>query len=119
MERRTFVKGLAATSFMSLTTTNIEAKTIRRGVNNSNILTGTEFFLDIDYSSVNLTGKQAVATTVNGQIAGPTLVWQEGETVTLHVTNHLEKSSSIHWHGIILPKGMDGVPELSFDCIAP
>jgi FtsP/CotA-like multicopper oxidase with cupredoxin domain len=90
MQRRTFVKGMAAASLMSLTATNLEAKSIRKDINNSNILTGNEFFLDIDYTIVNITGKTAVATTVNGQITGPTLVWQEGETVTLHVTNHLK-----------------------------
>jgi len=119
MLRRTFVKGLAASSLMTLTSTDIMATTKTKRINNSNILTGNEFFLDIDYTQVNITGKNAVAKTVNGQIAGPTLVWQEGETVTLHVTNHLKKSSSIHWHGIILPTGMDGVPGISFDGIAP
>ncbi|MHB0994716.1 MAG: copper resistance protein CopA [Sulfurovum sp. 39-42-12] len=119
MQRRTFVKGIAAASIMGMTTTNIEAKPTRENINNSNVLTGNEFFLDIDYTPVNITGKNAIATTVNGQIAGPTLVWNEGETVTLHVTNHLKKTSSIHWHGIILPTGMDGVPGLSFDGIAP
>ncbi|MDQ7084155.1 MAG: multicopper oxidase domain-containing protein, partial [Sulfurovum sp.] len=119
MQRRTFVKGMVATSMMGIATTNIEAKTSGKSINNSNILTGNEFFLDIDYTSVNITGNNAVATTVNGQISGPTLVWNEGETVTLHVTNHLKKDSSIHWHGIILPTQMDGVPGLSFDGIAP
>ena len=88
MLRRTFVKGIAATSLMTLTTTDVVAKTRSKLINNSNILTGNEFFLDIDYTPVNITGKNAIATTVNGQIAGPTLVWNEGETVTLHVTNH-------------------------------
>jgi len=119
MRRRTFVKGLAATSLFALTSTHSEAKSTRRNINNSNILTGNEFFLEIGYTPVDLTGSNAVATTVNGQIAGPTLVWQEGETVTLHVTNTLKKSSSIHWHGIILPPAMDGVPGISFDGIAP
>ena len=118
MQRRTFVKGLAASSMLALTSTQAEAKSHRKTkINNSNILTGKEFFLTIDYSSVNLTGSTAVATTVNGQISGPTLVWQEGDTVTLHVTNKLKKSSSIHWHGIILPPAMDGVPGISFNGI--
>jgi len=119
MLRRTFVKGIAAISLMTFTATDIVAKTRLKQINNSNILTGNEFFLDIDYTPVNITGKNVVATTVNGQIAGPVLIWQEGETVTLHVTNYLKKNSSIHWHGIILPTGMDGVPGLSFDGIAP
>jgi len=60
-----------------------------------------------------------LATTVNGSLPGPTLYWQEGETVTIKVTNTLNVTSSIHWHGIILPTGMDGVPGLSFAGIAP
>jgi CopA family copper-resistance protein len=119
MRRRTFVKGVAVTSLLTLTTTDAVARTSSKRINNRNILTGNEFFLDIDYTPVNFTGKYAVATTINGQIPGPTLVWREGETVTLHVTNHLKKTSSIHWHGIILPAGMDGVPDISFDGIAP
>lgn len=119
MLRRTFVKGVAASSFVALSSIDIMAKTNSKQYDSSNILTGNEFFLDINYTNVNITGNDAVATTINGQIAGPTLVWQEGESVTLHVTNHLKKSSSIHWHGIILPTDMDGVPGLSFDGIAP
>ena len=119
MQRRTFVKGLASTSILAVTPSIIEAKSTHKHVSNSNILTGKEFFLTIDYTPVNLTGDTAIATTVNGQISGPTLVWQEGDTVTLHVTNKLKKSSSIHWHGIILPYQMDGVPGISFNGIAP
>ncbi len=119
MQRRTFVKGVAAASFMGLTATNIEARSTQKQSNKANTLKGKEFFLDIDYTTVNITGKTAVATTVNDQIAGPTLVWQEGDTVTIHVTNHLKKTSSIHWHGIILPPSMDGVPGISFNGIAP
>ncbi|MCW8820738.1 MAG: copper resistance system multicopper oxidase [Sulfurovum sp.] len=119
MLRRTFVKGIAATSLMGFATTDAMANAKSKQINNNNILTGNEFFLDIDYTPVNITGKNAVATTVNGQLSGPTLVWNEGETITLHVTNHLKKTSSIHWHGIVLPTGMDGVPGLSFDGIAP
>jgi len=120
MKRRTFVKGLAASSLIALgTTQQIEARTKMPKISNSDTLTGKEFYLTIDYTKVNLTGNTVVATTVNGQISGPTLVWQEGETVTLHVTNKLKKSSSIHWHGIILPPAMDGVPGISFNGIAP
>jgi len=119
MQRRTFVKGVAATSLLGLTTSTLEAKRQIKPISNSNTLTGNEFHLTIDYSTVNLTGNTAVATTINGQISGPTLVWQEGETVTLHVTNKLKKDSSIHWHGLILPYQMDGVPGISFDGIKP
>jgi CopA family copper-resistance protein len=117
MQRRTFVKGLAVTSLLALNQTKIEANTKYTDTSNSDTLSGKEFFLTIDYTSVNITGDEAVVTTVNGQISGPTLVWQEGDTVTLHVTNKLKKTSSIHWHGIILPPAMDGVPGISFDGI--
>ena len=99
-------------------TSVLEAKSSRRRDTRTR-LEGNEFFLDIDYTSVNFTGKRAIATTVNGQIPGPTLVWKEGQTVTIHVTNHLKKSTSIHWHGIILPAPMDGVPGISFQGIPP
>ncbi len=119
MQRRTFLKGMAATSLLPFISEDVIAQSVPDNYKEQKILSGNEFFLDIGYTSVNLTGKDAVATTVNGQLAGPTLVWKEGETVTIHVTNHLKKSTSIHWHGIILPTHMDGVPGLSYDGIAP
>ncbi|HSN40784.1 MAG TPA: copper resistance system multicopper oxidase [Burkholderiales bacterium] len=83
------------------------------------ILSGTDFALEIGESPVNFTGAARTATTVNGLLPGPTLRWREGDTVTLRVTNRLHVPTSIHWHGIILPTSMDGVPGLSFPGIAP
>ena len=119
MQRRTFIKGMAVSSVMGLTAIDLQAKSTQKAKRSDSVLKGKEFFLDIDYTTVNMTGKTAVATTVNGQLPGPTLVWQEGDTITLHVTNHLKRSSSIHWHGIILPAPMDGVPGISFNGIPP
>ncbi|TWI11488.1 copper resistance system multicopper oxidase [Aerolutibacter ruishenii] len=83
-------------------------------------LRGTEFDLSIGRSPVNFTGRARMATTVNGSLPAPVLRWREGDTVTLRVANHLRDAySSIHWHGIILPANMDGVPGLSFDGIPP
>ncbi len=82
-------------------------------------LHGTEFHLDIDETPVNFTGRPRIATTVNGSVPAPVLHWREGDEVTLHVRNRLAESTSIHWHGILLPTGMDGVPGLSFPGIAP
>ena len=120
MKRRTFVKGSAAVSVAAALPFDLNAteKQAKRA-DQRTVLTGREFFLDIDYTPVNLTGNNAIATAINGQIPGPTLVWEEGETVTLHVTNHLKKYSSIHWHGIVLPFQMDGVPGISYKGIAP
>jgi CopA family copper-resistance protein len=82
-------------------------------------LTGTHFDLTIDLLPVNFTGRPSRATAVNGSVPGPILRWQEGDTVTLAVTNRLKHETSIHWHGVRLPADMDGVPGLSFAGIAP
>ncbi|MBS0576410.1 MAG: copper resistance system multicopper oxidase [Proteobacteria bacterium] len=87
------------------------------------ILAGTSFDLTIGQTPVNLTGRVRPAITVNGSLPGPILRWREGTTVNLRVRNALPAGSvfgheaSIHWHGIVLPANMDGVPGLSFDGI--
>jgi CopA family copper-resistance protein len=81
------------------------------------VLSGTEFNLEIGEIDVNLTGNRRRGTVVNGQIPAPLLRWREGDTVTLRVSNRLPVRSSIHWHGMIVPADMDGVPGLSFDGI--
>jgi FtsP/CotA-like multicopper oxidase with cupredoxin domain len=83
------------------------------------VLRGTQFDLVVEEQSINLTGATRMATTINGTFPAPTLVWREGDTVTIRVTNRLREDTSIHWHGIILPFEMDGVPGLSFQGIAP
>jgi CopA family copper-resistance protein len=83
-------------------------------------LPGTEFDLRIGESLVNFTGSPKIAHTVNGSLPAPTLRWKEGDTVTLHVSNALrDDHASIHWHGILVPANMDGVPGLSFQGIGP
>ena len=83
------------------------------------MLSGTEFDLTIAETPVNFTGTSRLATTINGSIPAPTLRWREGDTVTLRVTNRLAEDTSIHWHGILLPYQMDGVPGISFKGILP
>jgi CopA family copper-resistance protein len=83
------------------------------------VLSGTEFDLSIDALTVNYTGAQRTATAVNGQLPAPLLRWREGDTVTIRVTNRMPVHSSIHWHGVLVPAEMDGVPGLSFPGIAP
>jgi CopA family copper-resistance protein len=83
------------------------------------ILSGTEFNLEIGALAVNYTGQPGIATTVNGRLPAPLLRWREGDAITLRVSNRLSAPSSIHWHGIILPADMDGVPGLSFNGIGP
>jgi CopA family copper-resistance protein len=83
------------------------------------VLSGTDFQLEISEIPINITGRPRTATAINGRVPGPVLRWREGDTVTLRVTNRLHEPTSIHWHGILLPFQMDGVPGLSFPGIAP
>ncbi len=117
--RRTFVKGVVATGVLAATWTSLQARERVLQQKETVSLFGTEFHLSIDKTMVNITGVPSIATTVNGMLIGPTLQWKEGDTVTIHVTNNLDEDTSIHWHGIILPPNMDGVPRISFDSIAP
>ncbi len=117
--RRTFVKGLVATGLfggLGLWRSPVWALT---SPGQPTVLAGTEFDLVIGETPVNITGKPRTALTINGTIPGPLLRWREGDTVTLRVANRLDEDTSIHWHGIILPANMDGVPGLSFHGIAP
>ena len=83
-------------------------------------LRGTELSLAIGRSAVNFTGRTRGAITVNGSLPAPILRLREGDTVNLRVANTLtDEMTSIHWHGILLPANMDGVPGLSFNGIAP
>lgn len=76
--------------------------------------------LEIKKQNVFITGKAVEALTVNGQIPGPTLYLEEGEDAVIKVKNSMNEKTSIHWHGILLPGSMDGVPGLNgFDGIAP
>ena len=82
-------------------------------------LSGTRFDLEIATLPVNFTGRRRLATVVNGELPAPLLRWREGDVITLRVKNRLPTPTSIHWHGLILPANMDGVPGLSFAGIAP
>ncbi|WP_458377201.1 copper resistance system multicopper oxidase [Pseudomonas fluorescens] len=117
--RRTFVKGLAAGGLLGglgLWRTPVWAVT---SPGEPQVLAGTEFDLFIGETPINITGNPRNAMTINGGIPGPLLRWREGDTVTLRVKNRLNENTSIHWHGILLPANMDGVPGLSFHGIEP
>ncbi|OAL76190.1 copper oxidase [Acinetobacter sp. SFB] len=70
-----------------------------------------EYHLNINEQLVNVTGKPLKRITVNGQFPAPLLEFEEGDDAVIHVHNQLKnKDSSIHWHGLLLPGLMDGVP---------
>lgn len=119
MSRRRFVQGLAlGGAFAGLGLWRSPAWALTRSGQPS-VLSGTDFALEIGATPVNYTGATRLATTVNGRIPGPILRWRQGTEVTLRVTNRLHVPASIHWHGILVPFQMDGVPGISFDGIAP
>lgn len=55
----------------------------------------------------------------NGMLPGPILRATEGETVRINVKNNLKESTTVHWHGLYVPNGMDGVPYVNQDPIQP
>ncbi len=120
LPRRRFVQGLSAgCALASLGVAPLSLATGQKSPLEPTTLKGSTFNLNIGYQAVNFTGITRQATSVNGSVPGPTLRWKEGELITLRVKNQLVQDSSIHWHGIILPSGMDGVPGLSFAGIKP
>ncbi|WP_417485122.1 copper resistance system multicopper oxidase [Maricaulis salignorans] len=82
-------------------------------------LSGTRFDLNIGRTPVTIDGRGSRAVTVNGHMPAPVLRWREGDELTLNVANGLDEDSSIHWHGLLLPFQMDGVPGVTFPGIAP
>ena len=118
--RRRFVQGLAAGGAVASLGLWAKPTWALQSLGNTNVLSGTEFDLTIGETPMNFTGRVRSAITVNGSIPAPLLRWREGTTVNLRVSNALPAGSihghetSIHWHGILLPANMDGVPGLSF-----
>lgn len=80
----------------------------------------TEYTLVIDREPVNITGKTVERITINGGIPGPIMEFTEGDEAVIHVVNKLDEPTSVHWHGLLLPPEMDGVPGLGgYDAIKP
>jgi CopA family copper-resistance protein len=82
-------------------------------------LSGEEIKLTVGHTMAKIDGKAGHAVTVNGAIPGPLIRLKEGQTVKLSVTNTLDEDTSIHWHGLLVPFQMDGVPGVSFPGIKP
>ncbi len=122
--RRRFVQGLAAGGAIAGLGLWPKPSWALKSPGNKNVLAGTQFDLAIGETPMNFTGRTRTAITVNGSLPAPILHWREGDTVTLRVANTLPAGSihgndtSIHWHGILLPANMDGVPGLSFNGIS-
>jgi CopA family copper-resistance protein len=115
LSRREFVEGLGASALLA----GVGSWARSAAAADVATLRGSEFNLSVGAHAVNLTGTPGIGTLVNGSLPAPTLRWREGDTVSVQVHNALAEPTSIHWHGILLPANMDGVPGLSFRGIAP
>lgn len=120
--KRYFVKGLALGGVLAGISPIISPAWAGVPNTKSNTMpevSGDVINLVIQETVVNFNGRSRIATTINGVLPGPTIRLKEGQSVTIKVTNLLKEETSIHWHGLILPFQMDGVPGISFAGIKP
>ncbi len=82
-------------------------------------LRGSEFHLSVDRFTAVIDGKVGNALGINGSIPAPLIRFREGDDIAIHVTNHMDSDTSIHWHGLLVPFHMDGIPGISFPGIRP
>jgi CopA family copper-resistance protein len=112
ISRRHFVKGAAAAGFLAGFSGILPAYA-RPG--RQSYLSGNAIDLFIGDQEIEIGGRRAAAISINGTVPGPLLRLREGQEAVIRVTNRLaSETTSIHWHGIILPFRMDGVPGVSY-----
>ena len=115
IDRRRFLAGGAAAASM----TGLYpawASTISRGSAGKGFstLAGNNLAITIANSAFQVDGRTGHAVTMNGTIPGPLLRLREGQSARVAVRNELDEDTSIHWHGVLVPFAMDGVPGVSF-----
>lgn len=127
LTRREFLKSALSGLFVTAMGTTLPLPSWSRTADSGSNLTvdraKSRYDLEIDYAPLELDGREQPieATAINGSVPGPLVHLKEGDRVQLNVTNSLHDSahSSIHWHGILVPPEMDGVPGISFSGIPP
>jgi len=115
LNRRTFLAGSAAAAsaaglfpaWAMSTSSGVAAK-------GSGTLAGNDLAITVAQHSFNVDGRVGQAVAMNGTIPGPLVRLKEGENVRIAVHNQLGEDTSIHWHGLLVPFQMDGVPGVSF-----
>ncbi|OYW79460.1 MAG: copper-binding protein, partial [Asticcacaulis sp. 32-58-5] len=91
------------------------AKSASPGLNAAlQTVAGSQIRLTLDRGRWPIEGRSGNAITINGTVPGPIVRLKEGQTVKLIIDNRLDETSSIHWHGLLVPFQMDGVPGVSF-----
>jgi CopA family copper-resistance protein len=117
--RRRFVRSLAAGGVLAGAGAWLPRRAALAAPADVATLRGPEIDLVVGAHEVSVTGSTRNATLANGTLPGPILRWREGDDVTLRVRNELKVDTAIHWHGVLTPSNMDGVPGMSFRGIAP
>lgn len=122
MHRRHFLKafGLSASTWACQATLPAWAAAgTATDLSGLRALSGSTFELKVAHARRRIAGGMGNAVLVNGQLPAPLLRWRQGDEITVKVTNKLQSDTSIHWHGILLPFQMDGVPGVTFPGIKP
>lgn len=121
LTRRHFLKGMAAMGLLTGLEGLAPAYATQYGGLPQAPATAADAAMDllIQRTTLRIGDQEAKAVTVNGSIPGPLIRLREGQNAVLRVTNQLQEDTSIHWHGILLPAAMDGVPGVSFAGIKP
>ncbi len=105
------MKRLIYSSFLLLTLTGIFVPSCFAGI--------VEYDLNINYKTLNITGKNVRAMALNDSVPGPTLRFREGDIARIRFKNSMDVATSVHWHGILLPYRQDGVPYVANPPIEP
>lgn len=116
-DRRQLLTGAAALAAAGALPDWAQSQTA--GIAPSRTLSGEEIALTIDHAPLRINGRAGHGIAINGSVPGPLIRLKEGQNVRIAVTNRLDEDTSIHWHGLILPFQMDGVPGVSFPGIKP
>ncbi|MGJ8560329.1 MAG: copper resistance system multicopper oxidase [Litorimonas sp.] len=95
------------------------ARSASQGNMGLSALTGTDFDLTVSKFPVRIDGRNTMATGINGTVPAPLIRFREDTPIRLNVHNELDVDTSIHWHGLLVPFHMDGVPGVSFPGIKP
>ena len=122
ISRRLLLKHAAALGLLAVMERLVPAHALTNTTANpgsQTVLSGDIIDLTIGEQLFLLDGRTGVAMTINGTIPGPIIRLKEGQLATLRVTNRLKEDTSIHWHGLLLPPAVDGVPGVSFAGIKP
>ncbi len=121
ISRRLLLKRTAALGLLAAVERLTPAYAVTNSVNagSQTMLSGEIIDLTISEQLFDVDGRAGTAVAINGTIPGPVMRLKEGQSAMLRVTNRLKESTSIHWHGLLLPPAVDGVPGVSFAGIEP